>query len=471
MNERILIVEDDDTLRLTLHEFLSQQGFDTHSAATAETGLQLVQQQPFHLALIDLQLPGISGLDMIKMMTGSGDDTVKVVMTANPQVGTAISTLKAGAYDYLSKPFDLAELLALVARAMELRQLRHEVAWRRVHSEGRSDDRMVGSSPAFLNLTATTERIAAAARVPVLILGESGTGKEHVAKSIHRLSERASGPWVTVNCSALPEGLLESEMFGHEKGSFTDARQARKGLLELADGGTLFLDEIGDMSLALQPKLLRAIETQTFRRLGSQKETQVNVRFVAATHRNLPEMVAQGTFRQDLYYRLNVGTIEVPPLRDRREDIIGLAEHFMFSFAPTIGCASQGLSEEVRRCFEAYHWPGNIRELRNLIERALILCSDKMIGAAQLPREMLNLVAEPNLVTQAIETPGDGRCHAACSVDRELTDLSLASATTRHIERVLARCDGNKTRAAELLGISRLTLRSRLLAIGLAVEE
>jgi len=471
MNERILIVEDDDTLRLTLHEFLSQQGFDTHSVATAEIGLQLVQQQPFHLALIDLQLPGISGLDMIKMMTGSGDDTVKVVMTANPQVGTAIATLKAGAYDYLSKPFDLAELRALVARAMELRQLRHEVAWRRVHSEGRSDARMVGSSPAFLNLTATTERIAAAAQVPVLILGESGTGKEHVAQSIHRLSARASGPWVTVNCSALPEGLLESEMFGHEKGSFTDARQARKGLLELADGGTLFLDEIGDMSLALQPKLLRAIETQTFRRLGSQKETQVNVRFVAATHRNLPEMVAQGTFRQDLYYRLNVGTIEVPPLRERREDIIGLAEHFMHSFAPTIGCAAQDLSEEVRRCFVAYRWPGNIRELRNLIERALILCSGKMIGAAQLPREMLNLFAETSPMTQAIETPGDGRCHAACSADRELTDLSLASATTRHIERVLARCDGNKTRAAELLGISRLTLRSRLLAVGLPAEE
>ena len=471
MNERILIVEDDDTLRLTLHEFLTQQGFETHSAVTAEIGLQLAQQQSFDLALIDLQLPGISGLDMIKMMSGSGDDTVMVVMTANPQVRTAIAALKAGAYDYLSKPFDLVELRSLVARAMELRHLRHEVAWRRVHCEGRSDARMVGSSPAFLNLIATTERIAAAARVPVLILGESGTGKEHVAQTIHRLSARASGPWVTVNCSALPEGLLESEMFGHEKGSFTDARQARKGLLELADGGTLFLDEIGDMSLALQPKLLRAIETQTFRRVGSQKETQVNVRFVAATHRNLPAMVAQGTFRQDLYYRLNVGTIEVPALRERREDIIALAEHFIDGFAPTIGCTARGLSEEVRRCFVAYRWPGNIRELRNVIERALILCSDEMIGAAQLPRELLSLVAETSPMTQAIATPGDDRCHAVGRVDSEQTDLSLANAMSRHIERVLARCDGNKTRAAELLGISRLTLRSRLLAIGLPAED
>ncbi|PKN33147.1 MAG: sigma-54-dependent Fis family transcriptional regulator, partial [Deltaproteobacteria bacterium HGW-Deltaproteobacteria-20] len=314
----------------------------------------------------------------------------------------------------------------------------------------------VGTSPAFQELMATTGRIAAAARVPVLILGESGTGKEHIAQAIHRLSSRAAGPWVTVNCSALPEGLLEAEMFGHEKGAFTDARQARKGLLELADGGTLFLDEIGDLSLALQPKLLRAIETQTFRRIGSQKETQVDVRFVAATHRDLSAMVTQGSFRQDLYYRLNVGTIEVPPLRERAADIVALADFFLARFAPTVGCCAVRLSEVVQQALAAYRWPGNVRELRNVIERALILCNGESVQLSQLPREI-------SAGVEAVLSPAD----QALASDE---DLLLSTVEQRHIQRVLQLCRGNKTRAADLLGISRLTLRNRLGAIELPDE-
>lgn len=459
MRGRILIIEDDDTLRVTLHDFLAKLGFEVEMAATGEAGVSLAQNQPFDLALVDLRLPDISGLDVITRLLASGEDTAMVMMTAYPEVRTAVAALKAGAYDYINKPFDLEDLRGLIARAMEVRLLRHEVAWRRAQIGAQTDSELVGASAAFQNLMATTRRIAAAARVPVLILGESGTGKEHIAQAIHRLSPRAAGPWITVNCSALPEGLMEAEMFGHEKGAFTDARQARKGLLELADGGTLFLDEIGDLSPALQPKLLRAIETQTFRRLGSQKETRVDVRFVAATHRDLSGMVAQGTFRQDLYYRLNVGMIEVPPLRERRDDVIALAEHFLARFAPSIGCLARSLSDDVQRCLMAYRWPGNIRELRNVIERALILCSGETVLLSQLPRE----IAAGAHVDMNPTSPAAGDEHPEA-------DCALVTVERNHIQRVLDRCHGNKTRAAELLGISRLTLRTRLRAMALDNE-
>ena len=459
MQGRILIVEDDGTLRLTLQDFLGKQGFEVRAADSGEAGLQLAQQHPFDLMLIDLRLPDISGLDVIGRLVEAGEDAVMVMMTAYPEIRTAVAAIKSGAYDYINKPFDLEDLRGLVARALEVRQLRREVAWRRVQAGDHAPAEMVGTSAAFRTLLDTTERIAAAARVPVLILGESGTGKEHIAQAIHRLSPRAGGPWVTVNCSALPEGLLEAEMFGHEKGAFTDARQARKGLLELADGGTLFLDEVGDMALPLQPKLLRAIETQTFRRIGSQKESRVDVRFVAATHRNLRAMVDQGSFRQDLYYRLNVGTIEVPPLRERQEDIVLLARHFLARFAQTIGCPEPALGDEVERCLLAYRWPGNIRELRNVIERALILCRDPVVQRDQLPREIAGSVAAASAVAGRPPAWGPG------------ADLSLASVERRHIQQVLDHCRGNKTRAAEMLGISRLTLRSRLRDIGLPDDE
>ena len=457
MTGRILIIEDDETLRVTLQGFLVHQGYQVNAAETGAVGLALAEQQPYDLVLVDLRLPDISGLDVIARMNSGSEDTVKVMMTAYPEVRTAVAALKAGAYDYINKPFDLEDLRSVVERALEVRHLRREVAWRRVQSGDAAALETVGESPAFHDLMATTGRIAAAARVPVLILGESGTGKEHIAQAIHRLSSRAAGPWVTVNCSALPEGLLEAEMFGHEKGAFTDARQARKGLLELADGGTLFLDEIGDLSLALQPKLLRAIETQTFRRIGSQKETQVDVRFVAATHRDLPAMVAQGSFRQDLYYRLNVGTIEVPPLRERAADILALADFFLARFAPTVGCCAVRLSDVVQQALAAYRWPGNVRELRNVIERALILCNGESVQLSQLPRE----------ISAGVEA-------VLSSVDQALAsdeDLLLSTVEQRHIQRVLQLCRGNKTRAADLLGISRLTLRNRLRAIGVPDEE
>jgi DNA-binding NtrC family response regulator len=447
MSNAILIIEDDETLRLTLSGLLARKGYEVQAAACGLDGLGLARDTRFGLILLDLRLPDIPGLEVIARLREFDDDALVVTMTAYPEVRTAVAALKAGAYDYINKPFDLDDLDSLIRRALETRQLRREVEWRRAQAAGEAAPGLVGDSEAFRELLATTRKIAAAGHVPALILGESGTGKEHIAQSIHRLSARASGPWVTLNCSALPEGLLESEMFGHEKGAFTDARQAKKGLLELADGGTLFLDEIGDLSPALQPKLLRVLETQIFRRLGGSKEIRVDVRFVAATHRNLPEMVRSGAFREDLFYRLNVGGIAVPPLRERKADILPLARHFLAQAAIHLGIAVPAIHPDVDPRLLAYAWPGNIRELRNVMERAAILASGGIITVEQLPfgRGAAARVGEaPPAGSDATEA------------------LSLAAVERAHILRVLQHADGNKTRAAEILGITRLTLRNKL---------
>lgn len=449
MSDPILIVEDDATIRVTVGKFLTKQGYDISVAENGATALALLRQQSFHLVLLDLRLPDMSGMDVLAKLRESDDQGLVIIMTAFPEVRTAVASLKAGAYDYIHKPFDLEDLLEQIRRALETHRLRREVEWRRAQSKSAIGlaGGMIGASPAFQAMVGMTHKIAAAGRIPVLIRGESGSGKEHVAQAIHGGSSCASGPWVTLNCSALPEGLLESEIFGHERGAFTDAKQAKRGLLELADGGTLFLDEIGDMSLALQPKLLRVLETQTFRRLGGQKEIRVDVRFVAATHRNLPDMVKQGTFREDLYYRLNVGAIDVPPLRERKEDILPLARHFLARTAPAFGAGMPDLAESAVPCLVGYEWPGNIRELRNVMERAAILCGGSLITPEHLPRELSRRHAAPG--TLGWEAPRD-----------KIKTLDEVEAD--YIRTVLFHCAGNKTRAAELLGISRLTLRSKL---------
>ena len=446
MADPILIVEDDETIRVTLDGFLSRFGFDVSLADCGAEALRLLGQRSFGLVLLDLRLPDMNGLDVLGKIRETDDQPLVVIMTAYPEVRTAVAALKAGAYDYINKPFDLEDLRELLKRANETRKLRREVAWRRAQSPTCSAEHFVGSSEAFTAMLETTKKIAAAGRVPVLIRGESGTGKEHVAQAIHCQSGRADGPWITLNCSALPEGLLESELFGHERGAFTDARQMKRGLLELADGGTLFLDEIGDLSLSLQPKLLRVLETQTFRRLGGQKEIAVDVRFVAATHRDLPGMVRQGQFREDLFYRLNVGTIELPALRERAEDIMPLARHFLEQNARMLGFDAPALDPTIDPFLRAYRWPGNVRELRNVIERAAILSGGQLLSLVHLPREVVGAVADG--LPAPAHASGDLR--------------SLAEVEAEHIRRVVALCEGNKTRAAELLGITRLTLRNKL---------
>ena len=447
MREPILIVEDDNTIRVTVGNFLARQGFDVEVAETGEQALALLKERTFSLALLDLRLPDMNGLDILARIRESDDQPLVVIMTAYPEVRTAVAALKAGAYDYINKPFDLEDLQELIGRAVETQRLRREVAWRRAQSDSCAIEGLIGASPAFRQMLEMTDRIASAGKVPVLIRGESGTGKERVAQAIHCHSPRADGPWVTLNCSALPEGLLESEMFGHERGAFTDAKQMKRGLLELADGGTLFLDEIGDLSLALQPKLLRVLETQSFRRLGGQKEIRVDVRFVSATHRDLPAMVHAGHFREDLYYRLNVGAIDLPALHERQDDILLLARHFLAKTAPVIGIESPGLDAAVEPLLTAYRWPGNVRELRNVIERAAILAHGDYVSARHLPKEIASDTALPEL-------PEASRVGPAI---RPLAEIEVD-----YIRHVLAQCAGNKTQAAELLGITRLTLRNKL---------
>ncbi|MDP2810116.1 MAG: sigma-54 dependent transcriptional regulator [Rhodocyclaceae bacterium] len=451
MAERILIVEDDTTIRVTLKDVLQKQGYLIDLAEDGRSGLELFRKRSYGLTLLDLHLPDMHGLEVLKVMRESDPEAMVVVMTAFPEVRTAVDCVKAGAYDYLNKPFELDDLKEIVRRALETRSLRLEVERLRIRTRAPVTlEGMVGASPAFNALVEMTRRIAAASRVPVLIRGESGTGKERVAQAIHHLSPRAAGPWVTLNCSALAEGLLESEMFGHERGAFTSAVAAKRGLLELADGGTLFLDEIGDLSLTLQPKLLRAIETQTFRRVGGQKELQVDVRFVAATNRDLAAMVKAGTFREDLYYRLNVGSIEMPPLRSRAGDIQPLARCFLDEAAKIMGMPNAALDRLSCALIEQYAWPGNIRELRNVMERALILSGGETIGPIHLPKE----------IAMAEKWTGGGEPHG----DDET--LPLAEIEKRHIRRVLNASHGNKTQAAKTLGITRLTLRTKIAEYG-----
>lgn len=451
MTEPILIVEDDNTIRVTVGNFLLRQGFQVELAETALQALTLLKEKTFALVLLDLHLPDLHGLDVLEKIKESDDQPLVVIMTAYPEVRTAVAALKAGAYDYINKPFDLEDLLELIRRAIETQRLRREVEWRRAQSDTCEIDGLLGTSEPFLAMLEMTSKIATAGKVPVLIRGESGTGKEGVAQAIHCRSPRVQGPWITLNCSALPEGLMESEVFGHERGAFTDAKQLKRGLLELADGGTLFLDEIGDLSPALQPKLLRVLETQTFRRVGGQKEIQVDVRFVAATHRDLPRMVQEGQFREDLYYRLNVGAIDIPTLRERRDDIMLLAQYFLDKAALAVGCSCQGIDPTVAPMLEAYRWPGNIRELRNVMERAAILAAGQVVTARHLPKEIGIPASEAP--QKAVETQ---------AVHSAFANRSLASIEEEHIRAVLKQCGGNKTQAAEVLGISRLTLRNKL---------
>ncbi len=447
MPEPILIVEDDNTIRVTVGNFLARQGFDVEVAEDGAQALAMLKERSFSLILLDLRLPDMNGLDVLAKVRESDDRPLVVIMTAYPEVRTAVAALKAGAYDYINKPFDLEDLRELIGRALETHRLRREVEWRRAQADTCVIEGLIGESAAFRQMLDTTARIASAGKVPVLIRGESGTGKERVAQAIHCRSPRADGPWVTLNCSALPEGLLESEMFGHERGAFTDAKHMKRGLLELADGGTLFLDEIGDLSLALQPKLLRVLETQTFRRLGGQKEIRVDVRFVSATHRDLPAMVQSDQFREDLYYRLNVGAIDLPALRERQEDILPLARHFLAEVAPVIGIESPGFEPGIEPLLKAYRWPGNVRELRNVVERAAILSRGEPISTQHLPKEISGESAVHAVV---------GSAKSAAAI-RPLADIELD-----YIRLVLQFCDGNKTQAAELLGITRLTLRNKL---------
>ncbi|MBK9170294.1 MAG: sigma-54-dependent Fis family transcriptional regulator [Bryobacterales bacterium] len=446
MKRRILVVEDEAKLRRVIELHLEAAGFDVDQAASAEEGLRLTENAD--VVLTDLRLPGMDGLELLSRLKAQNGDATVIVMTAFGTVENAVEAMKAGAADFLLKPFSLDHLTTVVGKALEIRALRSEN--RELRAElGRkyTIENIVGHSAPMQEIFATVMRVAPT-RATVLLAGESGTGKDLIARAIHHYSPRRGKPFVKINCTAIPENLMESELFGYERGAFTGATQSKPGKFEQANTGTVMLDEIGDVPAQIQVKLLRVLQEREFERLGSNRTLQTDVRVVAATNQDLRAALEQGTFREDLYYRLNVVPINMPPLRARREDIPHLAEHFVRKLAmDTIGREVELTSGAVEKLM-AYHWPGNVRELQNVIERSLVLCAGD-----RLDETGIRIEAAP--ARPAGET---GFLPEGKTLDEHERDI---------IREALRRAGGNKSQAARLLGLTRNALRYRLTQMGL----
>ena len=429
-NIDILVVDDDEEFRTTLVRRFARRGYRVQPAADAEQALGLAQRREFDVAIFDMIMPGRSGLELLKDFKAGHAECEVILLTGQGTIETAVEAMKLGAYDFITKPFPLKELEALVTKAYERRDLRREnVRLKALLERSEKHDEMVGQSQAMQEVFRLIER-AGPSEKAILIQGESGTGKELVARALHRNSARVDKPMVVINCAALPESLLESELFGHEKGAFTGAIGTKPGLFEVADGGTLFIDEIGELPGSLQAKLLRVLEDGSLRRIGSIKERRVNVRLLAATNRNLADEVATGNFREDLYYRINVMSLELPPLRERSGDIRILVSHFLGDHWE--------LEDAALKALERYNWPGNIRQLINALERAKIMSDDRVLRLRDLPREVATL----NGPAPTLQIAGD----------------DLSAIERAKIIEVLRREQGNKTRAAKKLGIDRRKL-------------
>ena len=451
----ILIIEDEAKMRRLLELNLGDDGFKTLSAGDAETGLKLLASEPVHLVLTDLKLPGISGLEFLQAAKQQNAALPIVVMTAFGSVETAVEAMKAGACDYVLKPFSLAEMRMVVHKELDNSRLREENrSLREALGQKYSHPNIVAISPKMQEALATVERVAPT-NSTVLLGGESGVGKDLIARAIHEKSRRASGPFIKINSTAIPENLLESELFGYEKGAFTGAANSKPGKFELADKGTLFLDEIGDVPPAIQVKLLRVLQEREFERLGGTRTVKVDVRLIAATNRDLRAALEDGTFREDLYYRLNVVPIDIPPLREHKEDIPGLANLFLARFAKDSGREEKitGISPAAMQLLVGHYWPGNVRELQNVIERACALASGEQLEASDIQ----------------LDSP---RNRSGASSDRFLPDgMTLDQWEDEMIREALKRAGGNKSQAARLLGLSRNALRYRLSKIGIDDNE
>src|SRR5689334_8861073 len=454
--ERILVVDDEKMIRWSLTEALRGWGFDPFEAATATTALSSFEAESPAAVLLDINLPDGSGLDVLRKLRQREPDAVIIMITANVLVDETIAALRGGAYDFIGKPINLEELHVAIRNGIEASRLRREVNLiRRERSQQFSFDQIIGQSPAIREMLAMSQKVAESEVSSVLLQGESGTGKDLVAKAIHYHSNRADGPFVAINCAALPGTLIESELFGYEKGAFTDAKARKEGMFEQAEGGTLLLDEIGELELSLQAKLLRVLEEGAFRRVGGLKDIPLDVRVLAASNRDLKTESEAGRFRLDLYYRLSVIQIDMPPLRERGDDVLLLAQHYI----DTIGSRLRrnrkitSLSPEAKEVFREYHWPGNVRELRNVIERALILEDNEQITTEYLPAGLLETPRQSSSIIGA-----DLPAQFVLPVE----GISLDEAELSFVRQAIERSGGNQTRAAELLGISRDQLRYRL---------
>lgn len=457
--EKILIVDDDQAIRWTLSEALRSWSFTAIEAGTVREGLAQFTAETPAVVLLDIDLPDGSGLDLLRGIKNDRPDAMVIMITGNVIVDNTISALRGGAYDFISKPISLEELRITIRNGIEARQLRRELHQvRKERLQEFAFEQILGQSPAMQKMLSLAAKVAESEVSSVLLQGESGTGKDLVAKAIHYGSRRADSPFVAINCAALPATLIESELFGYEKGAFTDAKARKEGLFEQAEGGTILLDEIGELELALQAKLLRVLEEGAFRRVGGLKDIPLDVRVIAASNRDLKTESEAGRFRLDLYYRLSIIQIDIPPLRERGDDVLLLSQHYIDTLGSRLRLRRQitRLSPEVEVLFRNYNWPGNVRELRNVIERALILEDDEVITTQYLPGALSGQSArrdgtgsgQNENITEQFSLPSEG--------------ISLDDAEMSFVRQAIERSGGNQTRAAELLGISRDQLRYRL---------
>lgn len=438
-----------------LERGLSGRGFEVQTTTDAAEAVALTVQGDFEAVLTDLQLRGGNGLDLCRKLAGDRPDLPVVIVTAFGSLDAAVGAIRAGAYDFITKPVELDALEIALRRAVDRRRLEHEVRrLRRIVADAGRFHEMLGQSPPMQELFHLVGRVAGS-DASILVSGESGTGKERVARSLHQASRRAEGPFVAVNCAAIPESLLESELFGHVRGAFTDARQDRPGLFQQANGGTLFLDEIGELPLSIQPKLLRALQERRVRPLGGSEESPFDARLIAATNRDLEDDVRHGRFREDLFFRVHVVHVEVPPLRMRGNDILLLAQHFLESFAAAADKEVRGLGPSAAARLRDYPWPGNVRELQNCMERAVALAEGPEIDAADLPARVRAYQAPISAIAAASGIP--------------LRPLSQVEQD--HILHVLEATGGNKAQAARILGLDRKTLYRKLESYGLSPDE
>lgn len=450
MAASILIIDDEVLTLNNLKKALEKEGYEILLADSGESGIEIFKKTHPNLSLVDLMLPGIDGIEVLRQIKAIDPNTVVIMITAYEIIEKAVESMKLGAYDYLLKPFKISDLKASVARALEVQSLRIRVSETVETEKGKFYfDKIVAKSNDMNKVLETARKVATLEKTTVLIQGESGVGKDLLARALHYNSPRADKQFIEINCAAIPEGLLESELFGYESGAFTDARRRKIGLFEKADRGTLFLDEIADMSLPLQAKVLKVIEEQSFTRLGGTSQIKIDIRIIAATNKNLGEEVKSGNFREDLFYRLNVVPISIPPLRDRKKDIIPLVLSFIQNLNHELHRSYKGISEEAAKILLEYNWPGNVRELKNIIERTMALNQVEEILSEHLPLELKS----QGLVT---ETRTIDKTTAKSKF------MSLAELEKKYIEEVLESTGGNKSKAAKILGIHPTSLFRKL---------
>lgn len=457
---KILVIDDEKLLRWSLDQNLSKEGFTVITAENGLDGLKLFKDELPDITFLDIYLPDVSGITVLEGIKEIKSDALVVMITAFGDIQTAVRTIKLGAYDFLEKPFNMEKLKILVHKAVETANLRKEVTQLRSSISAKFGfESFIGQSDEMKKVYELITKIALSDASTVMLQGESGTGKDLAAKVVHYQSKRADRPFMEINCTALPENLIESELFGHEKGSFTDAKSMKKGLFELADGGTVYLDEIGDMKPSTQAKLLKVIETKSFKRIGGTKDIDVDIRIVVATNKDLATEVRNGNFREDLYYRLKVIPVTMPPLRARKDDVLLLAKFFISEFNRDFKKNIKALSKEAEKCFLDYPWPGNVRELKNVIERAMILGSEDHILPEHLPVE----VTYKEIATQNVRSN--------VSFKMPTSGIDIEEVEKEIIRQALDATRGNQTKAAKLLNLTRDTLRYRMQKFGFLPDK